>query len=182
MTAAKRFNNQFVAKMQQIVEFQAKGLRRDEISKIMGISTSRVSRGSRIYLTSLGKTADARNLDVRQKAVELVKLLDEDEISLSKAEDELVAVIKQYNGRAVARRTVTVLDPEQQLAGYKRAVSNLEGICYALDRMPDVVHTGIEKAQREEIQTRLAGCRRIIERRINILRKDENAEAHNQEG
>lgn len=182
MAARETFNGQFVVVMERILQLYNEGYKREQIIPIVGLSKSRISRAIRIYLTSLGKTPDASRIEVKNKAIELVKLLEADEISLTKAEDELVATIKANGSSPINRSFITGYNPELQLQGYLRAVANLEGICYGLDKMPEVVHSSITFKQRKEIETRLAECRRIIERRINIFRRDNNAEASNQEG
>lgn len=176
MVAQLKFEGGFIATMQHVRELEKKGFKRAQIAPSVGLSPNAISRGMRIYLTSLGETADAGRIDIKNKAIELVKGLDADEISLSYAEDALVRAIRAHGGIPINRKTSSTHDPEQQLQGYQRAVAALEGMCFALDRMPDVIHSNIKAEQRKNIETRLAECRRIIERRINIIRKDQNVE------
>lgn len=183
MVAQISFNKQFVVTMEKILQLQTLGYKRGEVAQVVGLTKNRISRSMRIYLTSLGKTPDSGPIEVKNKAIELVKLLDNDEISLHKAEDELVAAIRATSGNApISRALVTGHNPELQLQAYQRAVGSLEGICFGLDKLPDAIHSSITPEQRRDIETRLAKCRRIIERRINIFRRDSNAEAHDQEG
>lgn len=176
MVAAIRFNGKFVATMEHILGLEQRGFSRDQIAPTVGMGKHRISRCMRIYLTSLGLTADAGRIEVRNKAIELVKLLETDEISLHTAEQELVKQIQESGGKPINRRQGGANDPDRQLESYQRALGSLEGICFALDRLPPVVHSSITKEQRKEIETRLAACRRIVERRINIIRKDNNVE------
>lgn len=178
MVAQMSFNRQFVATMEHIRRLQEEhGYSRDHLSAMFGISKNAISRGMRIYLTALGKTPDSSRIEVKDKATELVKLLDNDEISLNKAEDELVKCIKQFGVKPINRSAVTGHNPELQLQAYQRAVASLEGICFGLEKLPDVIHSSIIPQQRRDIETRLAECRRIIERRINIIRRDSNGKA-----
>lgn len=179
MVAQKMFNYKFAATMENVLWLQQNGYNRDQIIPIVGMDKGRISRAMRIYLASLGKTADSTRIEVKNKAIELVKLLEADEISLNRADVELVEAIKKYNGRTISRAARSPVNPEKQLEGYSRAIGNLEGICYALETLPEMVHSSITAEQRLEIEQRLAACRRIIERRINIIRKDNNAEAYN---
>lgn len=176
MVAQLKFERGFVATMQHVRELEGKGFKRAQIAPSVGLSTNAISRSMRIYLTSLGETADAGRIEIKNKAIELVKGLDADEISLSYAEDELVRTIRANGGKPINRTTASTNDPEKQLQAYQSAVGALEGMCFALDRLPDVVHSSITAEQRKDIETRLAECRRIMERRINIIRKDQNVE------
>lgn len=181
MVAPIKFDRGFVATMKHVRELEEKGFRRKQIAPSLGLSTNAISRGMRVYLTSLGETADAGRIEVKNKAIELVKGLDTGECSLTYAEDELVRTIRINGGKPINRATASTNDPEKQLIGYQSAVGALEGMCFALDRLPDVVHSSITAEQRKDIETRLAECRRIIERRINIIRKDPNVDYRPQE-
>lgn len=177
MVARIGFNGQFVATMENILHLERNGYKREQIQGIVGLTRARISRAMRIYLTSLGETSDARSLEVTNKAIDLVKLLEADEISLHRAEEELVAVIKATNGKTIGRTLRSPHNPELQLEAYTRAIASLEGVCYGLEKMPEVVHSSISAQQRSEIEKRLAACRATIERRIKILRKDNNNNA-----
>lgn len=173
----------FSGTMERVHYYDSQGFTRAQIGELLGITKSVMSKGVRIYLTSIGKTPDSGYIDIKNKALELTKRLDADDISLHNADVELVAYIRQVTGRGTTyRKSASAVNPEQQLSSYNRIIGQLEGMCYGLDKMPEVVHSSITKSQRNELERRLADCRRIIERRINIIRKDENAEAGNQEG
>lgn len=160
--------------MKNVVWLEEHGYTRDQISEATGISKTRFISGLRIYRASLGETPDSAKIEIRNKAIELVKLLETNEISLTGAENAFVQELREQGVRPIHTRAASAMNPQVQLATYRRAVGALEGICQALDRMPDIVHSGISSEERQEIETRLASCRRIIERRINILRKDTN--------
>lgn len=173
----------FSGTMKLVHELDQKGFTRLQVCEQLGLSLTMVAKGLRIYLGSLGKTPDSGHLEVKNKAIELVKRLDADEISVNGADIEFVSYIKQVTGRGVTTRTAaTVTNPDQQLSAYERVIGQLEGMCYGLDKLPEIIHSSISVGQRSELVQRLANCRRILERRINIIRKDENAEARNQEG
>lgn len=167
----------FSKTMEKVLEYEAQGLKRNEITPLVGgLKKAQMSKGLRILLTARGKTPDSGHLEVKNFACDLVKQLDADEISLHNADEALLNCIRQVTGttKTTYRRANTIRNPDLQLEGYRRAVAALEGICYGLDKMPDVVHSSISNEDRTEIETRLASCRRIIERRINIFRKDNN--------
>lgn len=177
--ARTKFPFGFSATVDKVLEYDAAGRRRIEVEPLVGVKGKQLSIAVRMYLTAQGKTPDSGHMEIKNKAIELVKMLDAEEISLHHANEILVETILRVTGKSKTtyRRGKTTANPDQQLEGYKRAVANLEGIVYALDKMPDTVHGSIPKEQRQELVNRLADCRRIIERRINIFRKDENAEA-----
>lgn len=178
MVAPIKFPGGFVATMKHVRQLEERGFKRKQIAPSVGLSENAISRSLRIYLTALGETADARRIEVKSKAVELVKLLDAEEIFLSSAEDELVRTIKAHGGTPINRKTASTNDPIKQRSAYESAIGALEGICFALDRLPDVVHSDISAEERKNYEVRLAESRRIIERRINIIRKDQNVELH----
>lgn len=170
----------FSATTEKVLELEKTGLTRKEIEPLVGINKPQISRATRLLLTAQGKTPDSAHLEVKNKAIELVKLLDAEEMSLHTADVTLVSFIHQVTGRnrTTNRLSTGVARPEDQLAAYKRVVAQLEGMCYGLDKLPEVIHSSITVEQRKEIASRLADCRRLIERRINIIRKDGNAEAN----
>lgn len=176
MVAPIKFEQGFVATMKHVQELERRGFRRKQIAPSLGLSPNAISRGMRVYLTSLGVTADAKRIEVKNKAIELVKGLDTEEISLTYAEDELVRTIKAHGGTPINRKTASTEDPVKQRSAYESAIGALEGICFAIDRLPNVVHSDITQEERKEYETRLAECRRILEQRINIIRKDPNVE------
>lgn len=169
----------FSATIDKVLELEAQGLNRRQIEPIVGINKAQMSRATRLVLTAQGKTPDSGHLEIKNKAIELVKMLEAEEISLHTADVILVKFIHQVTGthKTTYRKASGSVNADQQYASYKRVVAQLEGMCYGLDKMPEVVHSSITVEQRREISSRLADCRRIIERRINIIRKDENAEA-----
>lgn len=179
-----KFKFGFSPTVERILELDAAGYRRRDMESDFDLRISQMSKSVRLYLTAQGKTPDSGHVEVKNKAIELVKKLDAEEISLHAADEALINVIRKVNGngKTTYRKAITVTQPDQQLASYKRAVASLESICFAIDKMPEVIHSAIDKQQREALEARLAACRRLIERRINIFRKDENAEAHYQEG
>lgn len=160
--------------MKNIIWLGDHGYTRDQIAETTGISKTRFIAGLRIYRASLGETPDSAKIEVRNKAIELVKLLEANEISLTLAENAFVEELRAQGIKPIQTRASTPMNPQFQLATYRRAVGALEGVCQGLDKMPDIVHSGISSEERQEIETRLAACRRSIERRINILRKDLN--------
>lgn len=169
----------FSGTMKKILEYEAQGLTRPDMTPLLGgLKKAQMSKGLRIYLTSLGVTPESGNIVVKNCAIDLVKKLDANEISLHKAEDIIVECVRRVTGldRTISRASNTIQNPVQQLEAYFRAIATLEGICYGLEQLPDVFHSSITKEQREEIEMRLAKCRRVIERRINIIRKDNNGE------
>lgn len=170
------FPNGFAATMDNVLDLEKRGFTRKQIAPTLGLTVDHISRAMRIYLTSLGRTADAAKIEVRNKAIELVKKLEAEEIRLSSANREFVDAIRASGAMPISRTAASINDPTKQLLGYHSAIAALEGMCFGLDKMPEVVHSSITLEQRKEIETRLAECRRIIERRINIIRRDTNVE------
>lgn len=177
-----KFQLGFSKTMELACDLDAKGFTRGQVSEQFELSRTILSKGMRLYLTALGKTPDSGHIEIKNKAIDLVKQLDEDSISVNNADLELLAFTQQVTGRSPTyRKAATISNPDQQLSAYQRVIAQLEGMCYGLDKLPEMVHASITSEQRNEFARRLADCRRILERRINTLRKDENAEARNQE-
>lgn len=166
----------FSPTVEKILQYEAIGYKREEIEPLVGMRTKQMSIAMRLYLTAHGKTPDSGHLEIKNKAIELVKKLDADEMSMHNANEILVNHIRQITGKGKTtyRLAAGAANAEQQLETYNRAIAGLEGYCYALEKMPAIVHSSITAKQRTDIEQRLAACRRIIEQRINIIRKDVN--------
>lgn len=174
MAARKTFQNGFVAAMQNVLWLEENGYTREQIAETIQLSKTRIIAALRIYRASLGLTPDSAKIEIRNRATELVKLLEADEISLTAAENAFIAELRNQGIKPIQTNAASAQNPQVQLTTYRRAVAALEGICQGLDKMPDMVHSGINQVERQEIETRLASCRRTIEQRINIFRRDTN--------
>lgn len=159
------------------LELEKQGFRHPEAAEKLNMHPTMYSRGKRIYLTAIGEHRHSGILAIRECAQKLVKLLDEEEISISYAEERLIESLRINTGTSTQRRHNATTHPNYQLKSYRRALASLEGVCLGLERFPDTISPNITAEQREEIVTRLAKCRTSLERRINTIRRDTSAEA-----
>lgn len=162
---------------------EAQGLSAAEISPLVGMGVGNWSRLKRLVLTSFGEMPYGTNPETRELAKQLVKGIDSGELSFfvafhafAKHLAETKQVPQKVNSPKIRGANKKAPDAAQLTELYRRAVLAVEGTAYALTKLPDWPD-GYPSSEIEEYTERLAKARKVIEQKINVLRRAISAQA-----
>lgn len=155
----------------QLMEAEGK-LSTEEISTQLGLGSDNWARFKRLIYTANGWAPFGSRLDNRVLAKELLKKLEDREISYSTAFSRFTKhLVNTEQVTPKARRQIVSIEQTHEL--YRRAVLSVEGSMYAISKLPDWPE-GFEPDLLAEHIERLAKARTVLERKINSLRRTTN--------
>lgn len=162
--------------------YEAQGMNTDEISQLVGIGVGNWSRFKRLVNTSQGELPFGSNLENRFLAKDLLKRIDTGELSYTRAFRIFQEHLKDTNQPVYTKTPGTRKQPSEEklLELYHRAVLTMEGSMYALSKLPEWPENWSNASMDEYIE-RLAKARKVLEQKINSLRRaTNNAQAQSQ--
>jgi hypothetical protein len=163
--------------------YEAQGMKHDDISQLVGLGVGNWSRFKRIVSASLGEVPYGIDPENRRLAKELLVQIDTGNLSYAGAYRAFQRHLIKTE-QPVFTKTPGSKKPkseEKVLELYNRAVLTMEGSAYAISKLPDWSDAwAVDKI--EEYIDRLSKARKVLEQKINSLRRaTNNAQAQSQD-